>query len=332
MPQIKLIKSQHGLESTAGTLVAATFIHKGNASLKMDDAIAVPEFDYNLGILGGNVEGAHITDTASTLTWEDCDFTAEDMIWLGNMAIKSVPGAASSFAFAFPTTAANTIKTFTHELVTATQEYEFGYGFCESFNVHGDVAADNGRILYNAVIKGRQAAPSTATGSLGFLAAHHPLNINDATVHFDTIGTAAGTAAATSGYLRAFNMDIKTGWTVEASRYADGRSTKDFSVLTFTDYEWTGTLRVKFGAQAVTHVASARAGTPAAMAIKCLGAASREVDFIMPMVFTDTPTIGSGNEDGLHTVEFPFRVGYSRTSTAQGPSINVTASASTTLT
>lgn len=332
MSNIKLLYSAHGLETTAGTLVAGTFKHKGNATFKMDDAIAIPEFDYNLGILGGNVEGAHITDTASTLTWEDCDFTAEDMIWLGNMAIKSVPGAASSFAFAFPTTAANTIKTFTHELVTATQEYEFGYGFCESFNVHGDVAADNGRILYNAVIKGRQAAPSTATGSLGFLTAHHPLNINDATVHFDTIGTAAGTAAATSGYLRAFNMDIKTGWTVEASRYADGRSTKDFSVLTFTDYEWTGTLRVKFGAQAVTHVASARAGTPAAMAIKCLGAASREVDFIMPMVFTDTPTIGSGNEDGLHTVEFPFRVGYSRTSTAQGPSINVTASASTTLT
>lgn len=331
MPQIKLKYAAHGLETTAGTLVAATFKHKGNASLKIDDAVAIPEFDYNLGILGGNVEGAHIADTGSTLTWEDCDFTAEDMIWLGNMAIKSVPGASTSFAFAFPTTSANTIKYFTHELVTATQEYEFGYGFCESFNVHGDVAADNGRIMYNAVIKGRAAAASTATASLGFLANHHPLNVNYATVHFDTIGTAAGTAAATSGYLRAFNLDVKTGWTAEAARYADGRSTKDFSVTTFTDYEITGTIRVKFGSQAVTHIAAARAGTPAAMAIKCNGASSRLVQFNLPLVFTETPEIGSDDEDGLHTVEFPFRAGYSRTTTAQAPSFDVTASASTTL-
>lgn len=254
------------------------------------------------------------------------------MIWLGNMGIKSVPGAASSFAFTFPTTSANTIKTFTHEMCTATQEYEFGYGICTEFNIHGDVAADNGRIMYNAVHVGRASSASTATGSLGFLANHHPLNINYATIHFDTIGTAAGTAAATAAYLRAFNLNVKTGWTAQAARYADGRSAKDFSVATFTDYEITGSIRVKFGSQAVTHIASARAGTPAAMAIKCSGASSRVVEFDLPMVFTDTPSIGSGNEEGLHVVEFPFRAGYSRTSSAQGPGITVTASASTTLT
>ena len=332
MPQHKLVVSQMGLEATAGTLVPATFKHKGNASLKIDDVIATPEFDYATGIIGGNVEGAHIAETGSTLTWEDADFTAEDMIWLGNMGIKSVVGAASSFAFTFPTTSANSIKTFTHELSTATQEYEFGYGFCESFNIHGDVAADGGRIMYSAVHKGRNSAASTLTASLGFLANYHPLNINYATVHFDTIGTAAGTAAATAAYLRAFSLEVKTGWTVPAARYADGRSAKDFSVATFTDYEITGTMRVKFGSQAVTHVASARAGTPAAMAIKCSGASSRVVQFDLPFVFTDTPSIGSGNEDGLHTVEFPFRVGYSRTTTAQGPAITVTATASTTVT
>jgi hypothetical protein len=335
MAQIKLVKAQHGLESTPGTLVAATFIHKGSASLKIDDAIAVPEFDYNIGTLGGNVEGAFIADTGSTLTWEDCDLSAADMTWLGNTAIKTVLTGATAdngHSFTFPSSSANTISYFTHELSTATQEYEFGYGFCESFSVHGDVAADNGRIMYSAVHKGRATAASTVTASLGFLANVHPLNINYATVHFDTIGTAAGTAAATATYLRAFSMEIKTGWTAEAARYADGRSTKDFSVPTFTNYEWTGNIRVKFGSQAVTHIASARAGTPAAMAIKCAGASSTTVNFNMPFVFTDVPSIGSGDEDGLHTVEFPFRVGYSRTTTAQAPSISTKMAAETTVT
>lgn len=334
MPQFKLSYSAHGMEATAGTLVPATFKHKGDSALKFDDAIAMPEFDYALGVLGGNVEGAHIADTGSTLTWSDCDFTAEDMFWLGNMAIKAITTSASADTinqFTFPSTSANTIKTFTFEAVTATQEYEFGYGFCESFSIHGDVGANNGRIMYNAVIKGRAASASTATSSLGFLANHHPLNINYATIHFDTAGTAAGTAAATSGFMRAFNVDVKTGWTVDAARYADGRSTKDFSTPIFTDYEITGTIKAAFGSKAVTELANARAGTPRMISLKLNGASSRLVQIKLPAVFTDTPEIGSGNEGGLHVVEFPFRVGYSRTSTAQAPEIAVTASAAITL-
>ena len=331
MTQWKLNYSAHGLEGTAGTSVAATFKHNGNASLKIDDAIITPEFDYALGVLGGNVEGGFIADTASTLTWEDTDFSAEDMIWLGNMAIKSVPGAASSFAFTFPSTSANTIKTFTFEAVTSTQEYEFAYGFCESFNIHGDVGADNGRIMYNAILRGRAATASTATSSLGFLANRQPLNINYSTIHFDSAGTAAGTASATSGFMRAFNLDVVTGWTVDASRFADGRSAKDFSALTFTDYQITGTIKAAFGSTAVTEIANARAGTPRIVSLKLNGTSSRLVEIKLPLIFTDTPEIGSGNDNGLHVVEFPFRAGYSRTSTAQAPEIAVTASASTTL-
>lgn len=326
--QYKLLKVQHGLESVAGTLVAATFKWKGGGKLKFEDAIITPELEYPTGDLGGNIEGAFIAETGSTLTLDDTDFTAETMIWLGNMGIKTVGGAASSFAFAFPTTTPNSISSFTWEIATAAQEYEFGYGFCESFNVHGDVGSDNGRIMVNAVMRGQKAAPSTATGSLGFLANYQPLNINNSTIHFDTVGTAAGTASATSNYLKAFSIDVKTGWT--PGKYADGRTAKDFSIAEFGGYEISGKIRAVLTATAVTEIANARAGTPRIMAIKINGTSSRVVEFDLPLVYTEISDLGD-EKDGLIPVEFTFKSANSRTTTAQAPAINVTASASTTV-
>lgn len=330
MSQTKLTKIQHGLESTAGTGVAATFLWKGNGKFKFLDSVHTPELEYAIGVLGGNVEGAFIGDTGSELTLADTEMSAENLIWLLNQAVKSVPGPTTTFAFTFPTTAANTIKTFTWEFATGAQEYEFAYGFCSKFSVSGDVNANNGRMMLNAVMNGRVASASTVTASLGFLANHEPLNLNNATIKIDAVGTAAGTAAATSGLLKAFSLDCETGWTIDAARYADGRSAKDFSTLTFGDYKLTGKLRALLNAAAVTQIANARAGTPIIVQVAVNGSSSRVVKFNLPLVFTDTPELGS-DENGLHVVEFPFSAGYSRTSTAQAPEINITASTSTTL-
>jgi len=331
MPQFKLISVQQGLEGTPGTLVPATFKHKGNGTLKFADSVRTPELEYALGTLGGNVEGAYVPETGSVLTLSDCPFSAETMIWTGNRAIKALPGAASSFAFAFPTTAANTINYFTMEMATATQEYEFGYGFTRSFNVHGDVGADNGALMYNEVIEGRKAAASTATASLGFLANYHPLSINYTTIHVDAVGTAAGTASAITGWVRGFSIDVETGWSTENARFAAGRSALDFDVPTFGDYKITGNIKALFGSNSVTQLANARAGTPIVFALKCNGASSRLVTFALPSVFTAAPDLGT-DDNGLHVVEFEFSSAYSRTATAQGPSITVTATASTTVT
>ena len=330
MSQYKLISIQHGLEGTAGTSVAATFKWKGNGKFKFLDSVHTPELDYATGVLGGNVEGAFIGDTGSELTLEDTEMSAENLIWLLNGAVKSVPGAASTFAFTFPTTSANTIKTFTWEFATASQEYEFAYGFISKFGISGDVNSNNGRMMVNAVVNGRAATASNATSSLGFLANHEPLNFNNAAIKIDAAGTAAGTASATAGTLKGFSLDCETGWTIDASRYADGRSAKDFSALTFTDYKLTGNLRILENATAVTQIANARAGTPIVVQILVNGSSSRAVKFNLPMVFTAPADLGN-DSNGLHLLEFPFTAGYSRTSTAQGPEINITASASTTL-
>src|SRR4030065_2720367 len=117
--------------------------------------------------------------------------------------VKSAPGPASCFAFAFPTAAVNAIGSMTFEYATAAQEYEAGYGFLEKFSIHGDGGTNNGVVQFNGVVRARSSTPSTKTASLGVYANHQPLIINAAsTFSLDAVGTAAGTAAHLSGTLR----------------------------------------------------------------------------------------------------------------------------------
>ncbi len=327
----KLATIQHGKEASYGSTAAATFKWKGNGNLEFVEAVNLPEFDYAVGS-PGNVEGAFVSSKLSRLTLADTPFSTETMIWLGNMSIKTVLGAATEFLFVFPTGSAgpNGITSFTWEVADNIQEYEFTGGFCESFSIHGDVGANNGQLLLNAVILGQAATASTVTAGLGFLANYEPLSIYNTDIHFDTIGTAPGSAAKTSGLLKAFNVDVKTGW--HPGAYADGRTTLDHGSIEYGGYEITGRLRCLLNATAVTNIANARAGTPQNVEIGIAGTSSREVKIDMPIVFTAAPQIGDSEVNGLRTVEFPFRAGDSRTTTAAGVGINVTATASTTVT
>lgn len=323
---------QHGIEATPGTLVPATFKHAGKGTLKFEDSMQQPGFDYAAGFAGGVIEPSFIADTGAMVTWADTQFTAEDMMWLGNMGIKTSLTTASADSvntFAYPTTAANSISTFTHELGTPAQEWEFGNAVCTDFSIHGDVGANNGQIMYNAKHSGRVSAASTVTGALGLLANRHPLNINYATLHFDAIGTAAGTASATAAVFRAFTYDVVTGW--ELRKYGDGRSAKDGSVAVYKNYEIKGTVKLDLDSATVTRIANARAATPEIMAIKMNGAGGRLVVLGIPLAWTDISEMGA-DDGGIISVTLNYRGGYSTTSSAQGPSVLVTASASITVT
>lgn len=322
---------QHGLEGTPGTLVPATFKHAGKGKLKFDDSIQTPGFDYAAGFAGGVIEPTFIADTGATMTWDDTQFCAEDAMWLFNMGVKTAITAASAdsvVSFTFPTTSANTIGTFTHELGTPSQEYEFGYGVCTDFSIHGDVGADNGQIKYNAKHQGRVSAASTVTGSLGLIPNRHPLNMNYATLHFDAVGTAGGTASAVAAVFRAFNIDVVTGW--ELRKYGDGRSAKDGSVAVYKNYEISGTVKFDLASSVVTRIANARAGTPEVMAIKMNGT-SRLVTAVMPLAWSEISEMGD-DDGGIIPVTLNFKSAYSTTSSAQGPSFAVTCSAATTVT
>lgn len=332
MSGIRLATIQHGLESVAGTLVAATFKYPGTGTLVFEDKVERP--GYLTAEAGENtIEDSFVSQTGTTLNLNDAPCSVELLAYMLNIGVKSVPGPASSFAFAFPTTAVNAIGSMTFEYATAAQEYEAGYGFLEKFSISGDGGANNGVVQFNGVVRARKSAASTKTASLGVYANHQPLVIN-ATTKFsiDAVGTAAGTAAHLSGTLRGFSLDCETGW--KPGHYADARADKDFSLPEGGGNNWkiTGNLKILLNATAITEIANARAGTGRIVYIALAGTASRVCAIALPLTFTAAPTIGDTVENDLILCSFPYAAGYSRTASAQGASITLTTSASLTIT
>lgn len=332
----KLTKVQHGLETVPGTLVPATFMYPGQAELEFDDNIQTP--DYDTGEHGYTVEDTFPTTTGSILRLKETDASPELLTYMFNMAIKQVLSdlvTPFQFPFTFPTTGgANTISTFTFEMADNVQEYKFGYGFLESFTLAGDAAADNGRVKFSGVVRGRKATPSTLTAALGYPANHTAgiLNLNYASIKVAALGTAPSGGTAWTGRVRGMSFDVKSGWT--PGMYADGRSTQDFSVAEYGNYEITGRLKCLFDATSVTELASfARAGVGRNIEITLTGAGGvRKVTITMPIVYTAVPVLGATIENNLVFMEFPFKAGYSRTAVALGASIQTELTAGLTVT
>lgn len=332
MSQKKLKSIARGLEGTAGTEVDATYLVKAPGTIKFNTVIATPEMDYATGIGGGNVEGATVSSDGTTITLSDYLFSHEDTVWLCNHAIKALPGAASTFAFTFYTTAANTLNTFTYEVNTSVSNasYTVPYCFVNKMGFKADADSNNGNVYTNAVIMGRAATAKAGTGSLGFLAAMEHAVINQCTLHLDSLGTAAGTASASASVLRGFSFDIDTG--NKPGVYGDGRQGKDFSIIDQGDYVITTKLRLLLSATAVTRISNWRAGTAEIVAVKVTGTSSRITKFNLPTVWQDMTELGEAEGNGKLMVELTGKSAYSRTTTAQGPNINVTLSGSTTVT
>lgn len=333
MSQIAIEALQRGLETAGsgvpsdGSLVAATYQIVGEGSVTFDDRVELPA--YPRGKFGPIIEDVYVAETGTTISLNDAELTHEDLVWDMNAAIKAVVGAATNFPFTFPTSSANSIRAYTYEYRTAAQEYEAGYGIFTEYNIKAD-ADDNGGVFYrNAKIQARKAAASTMTSSLSKVANRENMNLRNAVLYLDTIGTAAGTSAA-SLYVKGFTLDMKTGWMGEA--FATGRSDLDFSDAYFHNFELSGTLKCLMDSAAVTQIANMRAGTPKIIQLKVNGSSSRVTKFNLPLAWMGITGIGNERKDGLRMVTLNYKAGYSTTSVAQGAGIDVTLSTSTTVT
>ncbi len=333
----KLTKIQHGLEGTPGTAAAATFLYPGAGELETGPNIETP--DYGNGVHGYRIEDTFPSSDFSILRLKETDVSPELLTYMMSMAIKSAATAATephaTHTFSFPTTGAiNALSAFTFEMADAVQEYEFAYGFLESFTLGGDAAADNGRCKFSGVVKGRAAVASTLTAALGYPANHTAgiLNMNYASIKVAALGTAPSGGSAWTGRVRGLSLDVKTGWT--PGMFLDGRSTKDLSAPEYGNYEITGRLKCLFDATAVTELASfAKVGTGRNIEITLTGAGgTRKVVITLPIVYTAVPVLGATIENGVTMMEFPFKSGYSDTATALGPSIATTLTGAITVT
>ncbi len=329
MSGVKLSAIQHGLEVTPGTGVAATWKWPGEGELEFEDKVVRPP--YMTGEAGqGAAQDVFVAQAGTKVTLNDTPCSGELLVYLLNIAVKGIATGTGigpyTWDFPFPKNAAtlNAIKTYTFEYVTAQQTYKALYGFCESFSIHADEGANDGVVMVNGVVRARKAATATATASLNPYANHSPFVVDGATVKMDALGVAAGTAAATSGYIKAFSLDCTTGWF--PGRYLDGRTSYDFSVHEGggNNYALTGTFKALLNANAVSDIANAQAGTGKVWQINLQGANSRFAKLNLPLIFTAVPKIGREETNGLITVSFPWAGAFDRAfAGGQAPNISL---------
>jgi hypothetical protein len=205
-----LRKVQLGKEATSGTAVAATTIWRGLGAI--EDRREVKFAEEDVGYLSG-VNRAYLPKLLAAITLEGAA-TFEQLPHILAAGVKSVvtgvadgAGSGKIYDYLFPTTAANTIKTYTIEGGDDTQEEEMEYSFVEAFKISGK---PNEALMVSADYLGRQVAASSFTGALSLVTVEDIL-FNKGKLYIDAGGGTIGTTQKTNTFI-GMDLSVKTGW------------------------------------------------------------------------------------------------------------------------
>ena len=136
---VSLRKTQFGPEATAGTAVAATSVQRLITNGPKNDS-PVEFVNEHIGYLSP-VNRTVQPKLAASIAFDDSPLTFEQCLYPFSAGIKTVAavadgaGSGKVWTYAFPTTAANTIKTYTIESGDNIQAREMEYSFCESITI-----------------------------------------------------------------------------------------------------------------------------------------------------------------------------------------------------
>ena len=332
----KLQVANFAIEATPGTIIAATKTWLGKVSYA--PVLDIQNPGYPQGIPGAVVVEDTFTNEAGMLiNLEDFPLSVEQMAYLQNLGIKKALTSAGITPFlldnfAFPTSATvNDIATWCGQFDDGIQKFECGYVFCEKFSEHGERGQNGGVLMANAQLRGRKRATGwTGSPAPTVISNLQPLNIDNLSVKIDALGTAAGTAAATSSWVIGYNLDVETGF--QAHPAASGRASLDYISAAYNgEHKVTGSLICVMDSNSVTQIANARSGQGIILQLQVAGTGTRKLTRNLPIYFTKDPEWGKADRNGFHEVTLEFEAGYSRTATAQGISMPINLSASTTL-
>jgi len=310
-----LRKLQLGDENTAGTPVAATAIWRGMGVIHDQREVIFPEED--VGILGGTTR-SYIARVWTDLTMDSVEATYEQLpyIFEAGVAIETPTqdGTGSDYIYNYvaPTTAQNTIRTYTIEGGDDQQAEEFDYAFVKHFNLSGEA---QGALMVTADWIGR--ATSNTTFSSPSLVSVEEILVNDGTLYIDAGGGTIGTTEVSDTL---FGVDLD--WTTGLQEYWAVDGSTDFSLHKFTTDEIVLTLTYEHNASAVTEKAAYRAGTTRLVRLQFEGSAvntagttysNKTMIIDLAGVYEDWSALE--DRDGNDVVNATLRVRYSSTDT-----------------
>lgn len=204
----KLRKILLGRETTAGTETDATTYWRGTGTIQENIEVVFPDED--VGYLPG-LNRTYIPKTEALLELDETPATYEGVLHLLEMGVKTATtataGGGVQYAYAFPTTSANTLKTYTVEGGDNQQETQFLYGFSPSFTLSGQAGE---AVMMSGSIVGRQVATGTFTTNPTMPTVEEIL-FGKGKLYIDTAGGTIGTTQQTQTFL-SFNLDVDTGW------------------------------------------------------------------------------------------------------------------------
>jgi len=317
MPEgiVSLRKTQFGPEATAGTAVAATSVQRLMTNGPKNDS-PVEFINEHIGYLSP-VNRTALPKIAASIAFDDSPLTFEQAMYPFSAGIKTVSavadgaGSGKVWTYAFPTTAQNTIKTYTIESGDNIQAREMEYSFCESFAITFN-AGEVVNISSNWI--GRQWTSTTFTPALSTPAVEDLLT-SKGKLYIDAVSGTVGTTQVTNTLLSG-TLNVVTGW--KPVWTADGNLY--FSFAKGTQPEITLDLTYEHNSSAETEYAAFVAGTPRQMQLKFEGSSLTSAGAYTrkTMFFNITGSYETwdafGDLDGNNTVSCSLRAGYNSTS------------------
>lgn len=269
MPGSKALrKIQLGREATPGTAVAATTLWRGlGVPEDLREAVDVEE---DIGIMGG-ADRSYIASVDAQFELESVPATFEQIFHIFEGGIKLVgtgvadgAGSGKIYAYTFPTTVKNTIKTYTIEGGDDQQAEEMEYSFVSEFGLEG---AAKEALMMTATWKGRQITNTTFTGAIS-VPTVEDIIFNKGKLYIDAIGGTIGTTLISNSFL-SMSLSCVTGW--QAVSTADGNLY--FSLVKSVKPELTCEITFEHDATAVAEKTNWRALTSRLIRIQFEGTA-----------------------------------------------------------
>lgn len=303
---------QIGLESTAGTAVAATQKLVGNSTYTPEIEREFEEFPRGVRapVTGGGfaIQRGAMVEHETNLTYEEATY----LVLLG-LANDATPTGSGPYVWdGTPVlTGQSTVKTATVEFVvddgsTKHHEREAAYCFMPEFEI--DAQASEPTTL-KFTLEGRTDGTSTVTGSLAPITGRTQIPSNLWGVYIDASGGSIGSTQKT-GTVRGFNLKVNTGLTRDFT--LDARANLDHTGINSGMITGDLELTLEHNANAATEIAAWRSGGVRLVRLTAnnggAGAAEKEVEFDLAIKYTDPPEFSQ--EDGIELVTMKGSIEY----------------------